>query len=273
MKSKNLARELRFYNMEPMSGAFNMAVDEALAETLMTDKSHAYLRFYQWQPSCLSFGYNQPIKKLVKLDEVQAVGLDVVRRASGGKMVFHDKEFTFSMGLPVSLVRLVLGSGATFIEMFHLAMKPIVEALKELGVPARFSNSSEISDGSKNFVHCYGSVAGHSVFAGDKKLIGAAGFYRRGSLVIHGSIPIKVAFPPAEIFQSTKEASLDIKMTALSEFLSSNKTAKLPRVVGTHFAEALALPLKLRRLSQPEIAYSQKLEKEKYNNPTWLHKK
>jgi lipoate-protein ligase A len=273
MEKRMMVTELRFYDMEPARGSLNMAIDEALAETLMGSMSYAYLRFYRWQPSCLSFGYNQQVKEQVNLDMVRALGLGAVRRASGGKMVFHAEEITFSLGLPVVLVRSVLGPGATFIEMFHLAMQPILDALKKLGVPARFSSDLEVARGAVNPVHCYGSAAGHSIFAGEKKLIGAAGFYRRGCLIVHGSIPIHLSVPPSEVFYKPDEACVEVEMASLSEFIEQDKMLELPQRVGEHFAQALHLPLKVCALTQGEMNYSQKIKEEKYENEAWLRRK
>jgi lipoate-protein ligase A len=50
------------------------------------------LRFYRWQPSALSFGKNQVPENEIYLDTCEQLGIDVVRRISGGGTVYHDFE-------------------------------------------------------------------------------------------------------------------------------------------------------------------------------------
>ncbi|HEX7541971.1 MAG TPA: hypothetical protein VF352_07560, partial [Anaerolineales bacterium] len=45
----------------PARGAWNMAVDEAILETVGRGGSLPTLRLYAWEPACLSLGYAQPL--------------------------------------------------------------------------------------------------------------------------------------------------------------------------------------------------------------------
>ena len=49
----------RLIDTPPAPGAWNMAVDEALMESVRAGDAPA-LRFYRWSPACLSLGRNQP---------------------------------------------------------------------------------------------------------------------------------------------------------------------------------------------------------------------
>ncbi|WP_427854470.1 lipoate--protein ligase family protein, partial [Desulfosporosinus metallidurans] len=53
-------------------------------------------RFYSWSPSAISLGSSQ---KLEEIDRVacRANGVDVVKRITGGRAVFHDDELTYSL--------------------------------------------------------------------------------------------------------------------------------------------------------------------------------
>ncbi len=50
------------------------------------------MRFYRWQPSAVSVGKNQNPEAEVYLDACKRLGVDVVRRMSGGGTVYHDYE-------------------------------------------------------------------------------------------------------------------------------------------------------------------------------------
>src|SRR5262249_52981224 len=81
---------------EPRSGAWNMALDEAVMEAVPLGTSPPTVRFYQWEPPCLSLGKRQPLSS-VDLARCQADGVEVVRRATGGLAILHTDELTYSI--------------------------------------------------------------------------------------------------------------------------------------------------------------------------------
>ncbi len=250
---------LRFIDSGPRSAVENMAIDEALATSVGQNRDFACLRFYRWQPYALSFGYNQTIEKLIDLNAAAGSGLGIVRRMSGGKMVFHADEHTFSLAFTLELIKAKCPGAKTFLDMFRFAIEPLVQALVDIGVPARFSSAREMSTGRSNHLHCYAAAAGHSVFAGQHKLIGAAGVFRNDCLIIHGSIPVSIAKPPEEIFLSENRRDLAVKMASLSEFIDDRKIQNLPTVVARHYTAALDLILSESELNEIEKQYVETL--------------
>src|SRR5207245_6475497 len=75
------------------SGAMNMALDEALLEHATAPS----IRFYRWQSPALSFGY---FGKFTDVD-AYAPAHDLVRRWTGGGIVFHGDDLTYSIVIPV----------------------------------------------------------------------------------------------------------------------------------------------------------------------------
>lgn len=250
---------LRLIDSGPMSAVENMAVDEALAISTGQRRDFACLRFYRWQPYALSFGYNQSPEKLVDLKEVADSGLGIVRRMSGGKMVFHADEHTFSLVFTIEFIKEKCPEARTFLDMFRFAIEPLVQALVNIGVPARFSSAREMSAGRGNHLHCYAAAAGHSVFAGQHKLIGAAGVFRNDCLIIHGSIPISIVNPPEKAFISENRRDLTVKMSTLKEFIDDQKVQNLPAVVAGHYAAALGCKLSESELNTTEKQLAERL--------------
>ncbi len=87
----------------PATGAWNMAVDEALLDGVAAGIAPPTLRFYQWAPPCLSLGYFQPFD-VVDVAGCLRLGVDVVRRPTGGRAILHDRELTYSVALPRGLL-------------------------------------------------------------------------------------------------------------------------------------------------------------------------
>ncbi|PKL50170.1 MAG: hypothetical protein CVV42_04055 [Candidatus Riflebacteria bacterium HGW-Riflebacteria-2] len=259
---------LRFIDSQFFSGAMNMAIDEMLSEKLAQQCRQPYLRFYKWQPATLSFGYNQKIERLADIEAVHAAGLGIVRRMSGGKMVFHNDEHTFCVGFPAEFIESRIGKGKTFLDMFTLAVSPLVEGLAKMGIPARFADSREMRH-SSNGTHCYATAAGHSIYAGKRKLIGAAGVFRNSSLLIHGSIPITAGFPPENCFIGSHKISHDVDMSALRDFCDTAEIEKLPGIMAEAFSASLDLKIERQPLRNFELLEAQNLADRKYSDLYW----
>src|SRR6476660_2781306 len=76
------------------SAAMNMAIDEALLESAAVPS----IRFYGWQFPALSFGYFGRFFDVASY----ACERDLVRRWTGGGIVFHGDDLTYSIVLPSS---------------------------------------------------------------------------------------------------------------------------------------------------------------------------
>src|SRR5690349_21694465 len=121
----------------PAGGAWNMAVDEMLLDGVAGGATLPTLRFYQWSPPCLSLGYFQPFE-VVDVEGCRAQGVDVVRRPTGGRAILHDREVTYSIALPASL----LGPDGAVLPSYHRLSLALQNGLRRLGVPATLAPES-----------------------------------------------------------------------------------------------------------------------------------
>ena len=92
-------RQYRLIYDTPTNGIWNMAVDEAIFTAVINGDSLPTLRFYGWNPPCLSLGYGQAFSD-ADMTRLNQFGWDVVRRATGGKAILHTDELTYSLCLP-----------------------------------------------------------------------------------------------------------------------------------------------------------------------------
>src|SRR5687768_14706976 len=83
----------------PLPGADNMALDEALLERAR-DSGEAVARVYTWSRPTLSLGRNQTAAGRYDLALAAALGIDVVRRPTGGRAVLHHRELTYAVAAP-----------------------------------------------------------------------------------------------------------------------------------------------------------------------------
>ena len=92
----------------PRPGWANMAIDQALLERA-EQSGESWLRLYQWTPHCLSFGRHEPATRRYDAGRIAALGLDTVRRPTGGRAVWHARELTYAVAAPSAALRLASG--------------------------------------------------------------------------------------------------------------------------------------------------------------------
>lgn len=163
----------------PFDGVANMALDEALLHRAR-DAGHAVLRVYSWGRPTLSLGRNQTARGRYDAGRAAALGIDVVRRPTGGRAVLHHREITYSVAAPVGL----LGSLA---ESYHAINRLLLDGLQRLGVDAREAEPSGAAP-LPGVSPCFETpVAGEITMRG-RKLVGSAQVREDGALLQHGSI-------------------------------------------------------------------------------------
>ncbi|ACC98896.1 Biotin/lipoate A/B protein ligase [Elusimicrobium minutum Pei191] len=77
----------------------HMAYDELLASSLPKDKNQVFLRFYNWGENAakaMTFGYAQFFSDIQKESSFKTCK-DVTRRPTGGGVVYHNCDLTFSL--------------------------------------------------------------------------------------------------------------------------------------------------------------------------------
>lgn len=135
----------RLIPLEIHTAAMAMALDEAASRSVK-DGGPPTIRFYRWQPSAVSIGYFQSLEDEVDLDMCREMGVDFVRRRTGGGTVYHDYEgeITYSVIAPSSFF------DRDIIASYELICGWIVDAFSILGISARFKPVNDIvTDGKK----------------------------------------------------------------------------------------------------------------------------
>ncbi|MFC5049549.1 biotin/lipoate A/B protein ligase family protein [Rubritalea spongiae] len=164
------------YDSVARSGEENMAVDQLLLEGLA---ERPMLRFYQWSEPTVSLGYFE------KLSDAQrafaADGLHYVRRWTGGGIVDHRVDQTYSLLIPKGhVVEQLRGSASYF--AIHRAL---AASLQEVGIACSIVEEDLVGESRACFEK---PVAFDILDAGGKKLAGAGQRRTRDGLLHQGSV-------------------------------------------------------------------------------------
>jgi len=170
----------------PAAGAWNMAVDEVLLDGVASGSAPPTVRFYEWAPACLSLGYFQPFE-VVHDAGCRALGVDVVRRPTGGRAILHDRELTYSVALPLRL----LGNDRGLLPSYQRLSLALERGLSHLGVPVVLAPESAAQPVPDQGPICFDRPSAHEILLHGRKLVGSAQVRRATAILQHGSILIE----------------------------------------------------------------------------------
>ena len=155
-----------------------MALDEALLQDAART-GRPTLRLYRWSPPCLSFGRNEPALARYDRAAIDRLGLDVVRRPTGGRAVWHDAELTYAVAAPIAAF-------GTLAESYRAIHARLAAALRTLGAVAELAprgRAAGVGDGP-----CFATPVGGEVLVNGKKVVGSAQVRHASAFLQHGSI-------------------------------------------------------------------------------------
>lgn len=132
----------RLLELDTYDGFTNMAIDEAILKSVENNKSNPTIRFYKWNPGCISLGYRQKIYD-INLELSKQLGIDVVRRITGGRAVYHHTtDLTYSFTVPESL--LGFNTRQVIKESHRYICQHIIDALHEMKVSSALYTLNDI---------------------------------------------------------------------------------------------------------------------------------
>lgn len=247
----------------PLEGSWNMAVDEYLFQSL-TDEPHTILRFYAWKNPTVSLGYSQKVLEVADVEFCKKNGIDIVRRMTGGKLVLHHKEVTYSL---VSSDTEVFT--ANLVDSYRLISEALMNGLKKMGLKPSLANPAPQKYVRGN-LPCFSYPSRNEVEVGGKKIIGSAQKRMGTKFIQHGSIPLEEDDELLVSISFLERAGEEVRMISLSEAIG--RTIVFNRAV-KEFAhgieEYFGVRMKKRVLGKGDMETVRLIQKNKYGNPAW----
>lgn len=243
--------EWRFIPLETHNAALNMALDEACAHELVLGNVSPTIRFYRWKPSAVSIGYFQSLNQEVDVKACEKMGVDIVRRRTGGGAVYHDYkgEITYSVIAPEKMF------SPNIVESYQQVADWIIAGLEKLNVQAEF-------------------VPINDLVVNGKKISGNAQTRRSKILQMHGTILCDVDVDKmfsllkvpdekmkGKTISAVKERVTSLKLHGADDYTKIYEALREGFLEGKTFNE--------EKWSKEEMKNAKILAEEKYGNEKW----
>lgn len=243
--------------------AWNMAVDEALLEACAAgEPGFPCLRLYAWDPPALSLGHHQDAQRVADLDALRELGIDLVRRLTGGRAVLHAREITYtvvasSRGGPLA---------GPVMDAYRRISEALAVGLRRLGIDAALSRGDAPARRASP-EPCFARLGRCEIEAGRRKLVGSVQLQRGGCLLQHGSIPLSL---DREILARVTRSRAPVAAWGLEEALGrAVGRPEAEEALAAGFAQQFGLPLRRGGLTPAERDRARRLERERYGAAAW----
>lgn len=265
----------RLIEHRPAEGAWNMAVDEAILESVYSGESLPTLRLYTWEPACLSLGHAQPFAEVNQV-ALENMGWDVVRRPTGGRAILHVDELTYSVIAPLSEPRVQGGVLESYLQL----SKALLQVLRILDLDPQ-ANEKKVEKSQKQNPVCFEVPSNYEITVNGKKLIGSAQARRKEGLLQHGALPLfgdltriitALQFKDEQEEKNARDRLLDHATTVENELGKIINWQQASSAFKQAFSETLNLEFQPENLTKKEKNRAAQLVDQKYANAIWTER-
>ena len=237
----------------------NMAVDRAVLVTSSEGKVPPTVRFYGWKPSAISIGYFQSLEEEVDLDTCRKLGVDYVRRITGGGAVFHEEELTYSIIIPETHSQIP----KNILKSYGRICGAVMKGLDNLGIESKY-------------------VPINDIITGGKKISGNAQTRKAKIVLQHGTVltdvdvdkMFSVLKVPNEKIKDKLIADVKQRVTSIKHVLGKEiRFEDVSKAMKIGFEEEFNVDLIEEPLSEEEKELTRKFEKECFSARDWNHRR
>lgn len=247
--------EWQIIDIPPLSPAMHLALDEVLAREVAAGRRAPLLRFWEWERPSIIIGAFQSLRNEVDLEAAEAMGVETVRRVTGGGAMFVEpgNTITYSLYAPGDLVR-----DMSFADSYAFLDDWVLKSLNSLGVDAFYKPLNDISSSK-------GKIGG----AAQKR-------YARGTVLHHVTMAYDMdADKMVQVLRIGREKLSDKGTTSAVKRVDPVRSQTgLPRreVIDRMIETFVSLNGGVKGTITPEeFAAAEQLVEEKFSTKEWLH--
>ena len=246
MENRNRGDKMIYLPNSSIDPYFNLALEETVFNNARPDET--YILLWQNSPSVI-IGKHQNTIAEINGQFIKDRAVHVVRRMTGGGAVYHDLgNLNFSFIQP---------AGGQIAPDFLAFVKPVMAALKKLGIAVEFSGRNDLT-------------------IGGKKFSGNAQCIKNGKVLHHGTLLFDVNLDDLEAALCPDQAKIAAKGVASVRGRVTNICGHLPRKMNiAEFKETLLLclsedqPLVEQAIAEADLAAANYLADSRYRTWEW----
>jgi lipoate-protein ligase A len=244
-----------------------MAIDEALLRSFDPALSLPVLRLYGWNPPTLSLGRFQKAAEVLDLARCRVDGVAVVRRVTGGGVIYHADELTYSLVCapgqipPTSSIK----------DSFRVLTGFLLAFYRTLGLAATYAVdvAPEGTRLGERTAFCFAGKESFDILANGSKLGGNAQRRTKGRIFQHGSIPLQNRAGKGLSYMREQTAVHAEGTASLAEYGVSVGREKLLELLAAAFSKHFGVKLLNDTLSEQEQADMKRLLSSRYLADSW----
>lgn len=244
-----------------------MAIDEALLQSFDPASSHPVLRIYGWYPPALSLGRFQKAADVLDLGQCRSATLQVVRRITGGGVIYHADELTYSIVCAPHQIP----ATTSIKDSFRVLTTFLLQFYRSLGLHADYAldcnPGGEKLGGRNDF--CYAGKETFDILIDGRKMGGNAQRRMQNIVFQHGSIPLINRVSDGIRFLAAPPPAVHDLVTSLSDAGIAADLPSLKAYLKDAFSSSLNTQLMNESLSSAELEHLARLKNDKYQNDNW----
>lgn len=238
-----------------------MAIDEAILKARADELVPNTVRFYRWNPSAVSIGRFQGLEDQVQLENCKRLGIDVVRRITGGGSVYHDAEGEITYSVIAGKRDMAEQDAASIYAKIY---RGLAEVVKILGLDADFDTGD--------------SKKCPNLTVGGRKISGSAQAHKRAVILQHGTLLVDVDFKKMFTVLRVPWAKTRFEIMKVAENRLTSVRTELGRIVSMQrvdqalvegFQKVFDVRFVEGGLFSEEFELAKQLDEQKYSTLSW----
>ncbi len=197
------------------SAVYNMEMDEKIFNRYSED-GIGVLRVYRWEKPSFTYGFSQNPRNEINLDKCASDGIQIAKRMTGGGILFHNDEITYSFVCSKE----DMGEPKCVFVAYRNICKFLLRFYGSLGVTAEFAlQCKNFKEKSAAHQFCSASYEKYDIVIGGRKIGGNAQKRKRQVIFQHGSIPLRVNWDFVRSYLNCLPGNISACVTTLSDEL------------------------------------------------------
>lgn len=244
-----------------------MAIDEALLRSFDPATSLPVLRLYGWNPPALSLGRFQKAAVVLDLERCRADGVAVVRRVTGGGVIYHADELTYSLVCSPTQIP----TAASIKDSFRVLTGFLLAFYRTLGLEPAYA-TDVVTEGTRlgeRTAFCFAGKESFDILINGFKIGGNAQRRLKGVIFQHGSIPLHNRAAAGLTYMRDQAPEHAEGTASLADYGVRADRSSLLQGLSRAFSRYFAVELSNDLLTDREQADMNGLLSNKYSTEQW----